>query len=129
MKLHPTPQVTNPAIDPFREAVVTSLRCFVGPEKDLTGQPGGSHCARLELPQPVLSISEMEALKNVDYPGGWKTKVRSVCVCVGRGEGSVLLVVALCARARRSDWGRLQNAAAATIVLMYTLLVPFVTLL
>jgi hypothetical protein len=28
--------VTNPAIDPFREAVVTSLRCFIGPEGDIT---------------------------------------------------------------------------------------------
>ena len=56
-------QVTNPAIDPFREAVVTSLRCFVGPEVDLTSEPGPQQCARLELPQPVLDIDEMEALK------------------------------------------------------------------
>ena len=34
-------QVTNPAIDPFREAVVTSLKCFIGPEGDITeADPG-----------------------------------------------------------------------------------------
>ena len=30
-------QVTNPAIDPFREAVVTSLMCFIGPESAWAG--------------------------------------------------------------------------------------------
>ncbi|GIL79137.1 hypothetical protein Vretimale_16677 [Volvox reticuliferus] len=68
-------QVTNPAIDPFREAVVTSLRCFIGPETDLTAEPGPQHCGRLELPQPILDVSEMEALKSMDHPGGWRTKV------------------------------------------------------
>jgi hypothetical protein len=47
--------VTNPAIDPFREAIVTSLRCFVGPEGDITVSLPG-HARRLELEQPVLSI-------------------------------------------------------------------------
>ena len=44
------PQVTNPAIDPLREAVVTSLRCFIGPEKDITSS-GAAHAARLDLMQ------------------------------------------------------------------------------
>lgn len=47
--------MTNPAIDPFREAIVTSLRCFVGPEGDITVSLPG-HARRLELEQPVLSI-------------------------------------------------------------------------
>lgn len=55
--------MTNPAIDPFREAVVTSLRCFIGPESDITAEPGPQHCARLELQQPILEVEEMEALK------------------------------------------------------------------
>jgi glutamate synthase (NADPH/NADH) len=56
-------QVTNPAIDPFREAVVTSLRCFVGPEADLTAAPGPAHAARLELEHPLLSPAELAAIK------------------------------------------------------------------
>ena len=31
-------QVTNPAIDPIREKFVTSPRCMVGPEGDITGE-------------------------------------------------------------------------------------------
>lgn len=47
--------MTNPAIDPFREAIVTSLRCFVGPEGDITASLPG-HARRLELEQPILTI-------------------------------------------------------------------------
>nr|QKY14997.1 glutamate synthase 1 [NADH] chloroplastic isoform X1 (GOSHI) [Polytomella parva] len=66
-------QVTNPAIDPFREAVVTSLRCYVGPEIDITSRTP-KHCHRLDLPQPLLRIPEMEALKHMNMHG-WKTKI------------------------------------------------------
>lgn len=59
--------MTNPAIDPFREAIVTSLRCFVGPEGDITTSRQ-EHAARLELEQPILTI-----------------QVR-LCMCVG-GRG------------------------------------------
>jgi Glutamate synthase central domain len=69
-------QVTNPAIDPFREEVVTSLKCFVGPEKDITSFSEG-HAQRLELEQPVLSVAEMDALKSITI-NGWKTKVGQV---------------------------------------------------
>jgi glutamate synthase (NADPH/NADH) len=68
-------QVTNPAIDPFREAVVTSLRCFVGPEGDITTVTPG-HASRLELEQPVLRLAEMEGLKAIDF-NGWRTKARA----------------------------------------------------
>lgn len=48
--------MTNPAIDPFREAVVTSLRCFIGPEGDIT-QLTEQHAHRLDLQQPVRAPS------------------------------------------------------------------------
>lgn len=67
-------QVTNPAIDPFREAVVTSLRTFVGPEGDLSAvEP--EHCYRMELQQPVLTLKEVAAIKRMDYRG-WHANVR-----------------------------------------------------
>lgn len=47
--------MTNPAIDPFREAIVTSLRCFIGPEGDITTS-APDHARRLELEQPVLTM-------------------------------------------------------------------------
>lgn len=66
-------QVTNPAIDPFREQVVTSLRCFIGPEGDITHSEE-THAHRLEIQQPILRIQELENLKAMNQ-GGWKTKV------------------------------------------------------
>jgi glutamate synthase (NADPH/NADH) len=66
--------VTNPAIDPFREAVVTSLRCFIGPEGDITAS-SPSHAHRLDLAQPVLRPQEMAALKEMNA-GRWRTQVR-----------------------------------------------------
>jgi len=66
-------QVTNPAIDPFREQVVTSLRCFIGPEGDITHEEE-THAHRLDLKHPILRIQEMEDIKAMNYKG-WKTKV------------------------------------------------------
>ena len=44
-------QVTNPPLDPLREKVVTSTRCMIGPEGDITdvGLPTQAHrCAALK---------------------------------------------------------------------------------
>ena len=66
-------QVTNPPIDPIREAIVTSTECMIGPEGDLTETDEGQ-CQRLSLKGPLLSIEEMEAIKKMDYRG-WRSKV------------------------------------------------------
>jgi hypothetical protein len=79
--------VTNPAIDPFREAVVTSLRCFIGPEGDVT-ELSEAHAHRLDLHQPVLRLSEMQAIKDM-RAGGWRTKVRPRGVLTWCGSGAV----------------------------------------
>lgn len=73
---YPHLQVTNPAIDPFREAVVTSLRCFIGPEGDIT-TCAPSHAKRLELAQPILTLHEMAAMKIINAKK-WKAKVHGV---------------------------------------------------
>lgn len=66
-------QVTNPPIDPFREQVVMSLRCPVGPESNLL-DPDEELDARLILEQPILSMVDIEVLKRTMYRG-WRTKV------------------------------------------------------
>ena len=66
-------QVTNPPIDPIREAIVTSTECMIGPEGDLTETDEGQ-CQRLSLKGPLLSIEEIEAIKKMDYRG-WRSKV------------------------------------------------------
>lgn len=85
-------QVTNPAIDPFREAVVTSLRCFIGPELDVT-EVSESHAHRLDLAQPVLRLDEMEALKNLKH-GNWRTKVIDTTFDVKDGEDGLVNALA-----------------------------------
>ena len=57
-------QVTNPPIDPIREAIVMSLECYVGPQGNLL-EMDSSQCHRLLLPSPVLSLEEFNALKNI----------------------------------------------------------------
>ena len=57
-------QVTNPPIDPIREAIVMSLECYVGPQGNLL-EMDSSQCHRLLLPSPVLAIEEFNALKNI----------------------------------------------------------------
>ena len=57
-------QVTNPPIDPIREAIVMSLECYVGPQGNLL-EMDASQCHRLLLPSPVLSIEDFNALTNI----------------------------------------------------------------
>ncbi|KAH0002984.1 glutamate synthase-like protein, partial [Aureobasidium melanogenum] len=57
-------QVTNPPIDPIREAVVMSLEAYVGPQGNLL-EMSPSQCHRLLLPSPMLSIEEFNALNQI----------------------------------------------------------------
>ncbi|KAF8905962.1 NADPH-dependent glutamate synthase [Gymnopilus junonius] len=57
-------QVTNPPIDPIRESIVMSLAAYVGPEGNLL-EVKPEQCHRILLPSPVLSIEEMNAMKNL----------------------------------------------------------------
>ncbi|GLG95437.1 NADPH:adrenodoxin oxidoreductase, mitochondrial [Gryllus bimaculatus] len=66
-------QVTNPPIDPFREKVVMSLMCPIGPEANLL-QPSEKQCHRLFLKRPILSLSDVEVIKATTHRG-WKTHV------------------------------------------------------
>ncbi|XP_030386111.1 glutamate synthase [NADH], amyloplastic isoform X2 [Scaptodrosophila lebanonensis] len=66
-------QVTNPPIDPFREKVVMSMQCPVGPEANLL-QPSAQQVHRIWLPNPILSIPDTNLLKRNTHRG-WKTKV------------------------------------------------------
>ncbi|KAF6263375.1 hypothetical protein COO60DRAFT_459133 [Scenedesmus sp. NREL 46B-D3] len=83
-------QVTNPAIDPFREAVVTSLRCFIGPEGDITTTVP-QNARRLELAQPILSIKEMGAMKVMNIrTTKWRTKVIDTTFDAAAGPAGLL---------------------------------------
>ncbi|GAB1607751.1 glutamate synthase [NADH], amyloplastic-like [Argonauta hians] len=66
-------QVTNPPIDPFREKIVMSLACPIGPEGNIL-EPSAAQCRRLWLEQPILSLDDLKVLKNVNYRN-WKTAI------------------------------------------------------
>ena len=78
-------QVTNPPIDPIREAIVMSLECYVGPQGNLL-EMDASQCHRLLLPSPVLSLEEFNALKNItSLHGEWT--VKTVDITFPKTEG------------------------------------------
>ncbi|WBW70915.1 glutamate synthase (GOGAT) Glt1 [Schizosaccharomyces osmophilus] len=78
-------QVTNPPIDPIREAIVMSLQCYIGPSGNLL-EIDPSQCRRLRLPTPILTLEELNALKNVTllHPD-WK--VAAIDITFGKSEG------------------------------------------
>ncbi|MBA3812627.1 MAG: glutamate synthase subunit alpha, partial [Caulobacteraceae bacterium] len=57
-------QVTNPPIDPIREALVMSLVSMIGPRPNLLGRQAGTH-KRLEVAQPVLTNADLEKIRAI----------------------------------------------------------------
>jgi glutamate synthases, NADH/NADPH, small subunit len=78
-------QVTNPPIDPIREEIVMSLECYVGPQGNLL-EIKPDQCNRLLLKSPVLSTTELSALKNIEtvYP---KWSVANIDITFEKSEG------------------------------------------
>jgi glutamate synthase (NADPH/NADH) large chain/glutamate synthase (ferredoxin) len=63
-------QVTNPPIDPIREAIVMSLVSFIGPKPNLLDINQVNPPMRLEVSQPVLDFADMAKLRtSSDHPG------------------------------------------------------------
>src|SRR6476661_3639478 len=59
-------QVTNPPIDPIREAMVTSLVSFIGPKPNLLGVDEMNPPLRLEVSQPVLDFAQIETIRHIE---------------------------------------------------------------
>jgi glutamate synthase (NADPH/NADH) large chain len=57
-------QVTNPPIDPIREALVMSLVSMIGPRPNLLGHHAGTHF-RLEVSQPILTNGDLEKIRSI----------------------------------------------------------------
>ncbi len=58
-------QVTNPPIDPIREAIVMSVGTGVGSERNLLDE-GPEHARQLAMKTPILRNGELEKLRQVD---------------------------------------------------------------
>ncbi|MBU0890212.1 MAG: glutamate synthase subunit alpha, partial [Gammaproteobacteria bacterium] len=93
-------QVTNPPIDPIREAIVMSLNSFIGPKPNLLDINQVNPPMRLEVSQPVLDFADMAKLRDIEkYTQG---KFKSVNIDItyplswGR-EGVEAKLASLCA--------------------------------
>jgi glutamate synthase (NADPH) large chain len=67
-------QVTNPPIDPIREAIVMSLVSFIGPKPNLLDINAVNPPMRLEVPQPILDFDDMARLREIEKHTGAKFK-------------------------------------------------------
>jgi len=95
-------QVTNPPIDPIREAIVMSLNCFIGPKPNLLDINAVNPPMRLEVKQPVLDFDDMARLRSIAVHTGGKFKSYELDITYplawGR-EGVEAKLASLCAEA------------------------------
>jgi glutamate synthase (NADPH/NADH) large chain len=108
-------QVTNPPIDPIREAIVMSLVSFIGPKPNLLDINQVNPPMRLEVSQPILDFADMAKLRDIEkttqgkfrsytlditYPLGWghegvEAKLASLCaesVDAIKGGKNILII-------------------------------------
>ena len=74
-------QVTNPPIDPIREAMVMSLVSFIGPKPNLLDTNNINPPMRLEVSQPVLNGDDIAKLRNISANTGGKFKSYELDIC------------------------------------------------
>ncbi|MCW5640322.1 MAG: glutamate synthase subunit alpha, partial [Rubrivivax sp.] len=95
-------QVTNPPIDPIREAIVMSLNSFIGPKPNLLDINAVNPPMRLEVHQPVLGFDDMARLRAIERHTAGKFRSCEIDICYpvawGR-EGIEAKLASLCAEA------------------------------
>ncbi len=75
-------QVTNPPIDPIREALVMSLMSFIGPRPNLLDVNRESDPPmRLEVDQPILTSDSMEKLRHIELFSGGAFHAEELDIC------------------------------------------------
>ncbi len=95
-------QVTNPPIDPIREAIVMSLVSFIGPKPNLLDINQVNPPMRLEVGQPILDFADMAKLREIDKhtSGKFKSYVLDITYPLAWGhEGVEAKLASLCAEA------------------------------
>ncbi len=95
-------QVTNPPIDPIREAIVMSLVSFIGPRPNLLDINQVNPPLRLEVSQPILDFADMQKIRDIDRhtQGKFKSHVLDITYPLDWGhEGVEAKLASLCAEA------------------------------
>ncbi|MBT9505996.1 glutamate synthase large subunit [Rhodoferax sp.] len=95
-------QVTNPPIDPIREAIVMSLVSFIGPKPNLLDINQVNPPMRLEVSQPVLDFADMAKLRDIEKhtQGKFRSYTLDITYPLSWGhEGVEAKLASLCAEA------------------------------
>ena len=95
-------QVTNPPIDPIREAIVMSLNSFIGPKPNLLDINAVNPPMRLEVAQPILDFADMARLRGIEQHTGGKFKSYALDITYPLAwghEGVEAKLASLCAEA------------------------------
>ena len=95
-------QVTNPPIDPIREAMVMSLVSFIGPKPNVLDTNNINPPMRLEVAQPILDYADIAKLRNISAHTGGKFKSHELNICYPTAwgkEGIEARLASLCAQA------------------------------
>ena len=95
-------QVTNPPIDPIREAMVMSLVSFIGPKPNLLDTNNINPPMRLEVSQPILDYKDMTRLRHIAEHTGGKFRSFELDICYPTAwgkEGVEARLASLCAQA------------------------------
>jgi glutamate synthase (NADPH/NADH) large chain len=90
-------QVTNPPIDPIREAMVMSLVSMIGPRPNLLGHIAGTH-KRLEASQPILTDEDLQKIRNIHdvLDGAFRTQTLDATWAGGTGLALEAALKRLC---------------------------------
>ncbi len=95
-------QVTNPPIDPIREAIVMSLNSFIGPKPNLLDINAVNPPMRLEVTQPILDFKDMARLRAIEQRTGGKFRTCELDITyplAWGAEGVEAKLASLCAEA------------------------------
>jgi glutamate synthase (NADPH/NADH) large chain len=104
-------QVSNPPIDPLREAMVMSLRMTLGPEINLI-EERPEHCEQILLDHPILAEDDVEKLRHLQLPP-FHAATLSLLFPVAEGErGMARALDLLCARAEEE----IENGASILVL-------------
>ncbi len=94
-------QVTNPAIDSIREELVMSMEITLGKELNLlTESP--EHCKKLKVKHPILSLQEMEKIRNLDQPDLKSAELPMLFKAADGEKGLEKALAALCRAASQA---------------------------
>ena len=80
-------QVTNPALDCIREALITGTETFIGSESNLL-KPDARSCRMIRLSSPLIDNTQLEQLRQIDLDG-FKAETLPVTYAVDQNESGL----------------------------------------